>query len=215
MSASLVRRLHESAADDFERECYYATLADVVGKKCTPTATDTESVNAVSPFSLEPPRKSQRFSALVSSSAAMGSRENALAPVGTPSGYVSFGIAGLLQPRSRESTIERVGNEAMGTFVSARDILAEGLPSTRYIFEGFATEWAREPRTMPNRFGSPSKKVGQPENCVLEVALCDFTGPVLVNLWGDLAVEFLHKVASVQPPVTMRLTNYQGRPAGT
>ena len=33
MSASMVRRLHESAADDFERECYYATLADVVGKK--------------------------------------------------------------------------------------------------------------------------------------------------------------------------------------
>ena len=59
---------------------------------------------------------------------------------------------------------------------------------------------------MPNRFGSPGKRQAQSENCVLDVSMCDFTGPVLVSLWGDFASEFLNKVASVQLPVVMRLT---------
>ena len=48
--------------------------------------------------------------------------------------------------------------------------------------------------------------LGQQESCVLELVMCDFTGPILASLWGDLALVFLNKMASTQPPVLMRLT---------
>ena len=57
---------------------------------------------------------------------------------------------------------------------------------------------------MPSRFGSPAKCLEQSDTHVLDVCMCDFTGPVLVNLWGDLALEFLDKISKIEPPVILR-----------
>ena len=59
---------------------------------------------------------------------------------------------------------------------------------------------------MPSRFGSPGKREEQSDHHVLDVCMCDFTGPVVVNLWGHLALQFLDQISKIEPPVILRLT---------